>query len=72
MNGILYRDSIGALFEAAKARLAPTMLADAGGVTAHGDAHNANVWYERRGEAARLAFFDPPLPATMCRACWPR
>lgn len=59
VNGILYRDSIGALFEAAKARLAPTMLTDAGGVTAHGDAHNANVWYERRGEAARLAFFDP-------------
>ncbi|MFP5076398.1 hypothetical protein ACLE20_03740 [Rhizobium sp. YIM 134829] len=59
VNGITYQDGIGALFEAAHRRLAPEMLADAGGVTAHGDAHNANVWYERHGETARLAFFDP-------------
>ncbi|MBV5325508.1 MAG: hypothetical protein J0626_09730, partial [Rhodospirillaceae bacterium] len=30
-----------------------------GGVTAHGDAHNANVWFEDRGPEARLVMFDP-------------
>lgn len=59
VNGIEYRDGIGALFDAAHERLAPARLADAGGVVAHGDAHNANVWCEERDGAARLAFFDP-------------
>jgi Ser/Thr protein kinase RdoA (MazF antagonist) len=59
VNGIEYEDGIGALFDAAHERLAPARLADAGGVVAHGDAHNANVWYEERGGSARLAFFDP-------------
>jgi Ser/Thr protein kinase RdoA (MazF antagonist) len=59
VNGVEYRDTIGALFDAAHARLAPARLADAGGVVAHGDAHNANVWYEEREGGARLAFFDP-------------
>jgi hypothetical protein len=59
INGITYRDSIGALFDEAHQRLNPAQLADAGGVTAHGDAHNANVWYEDDGADARLSFFDP-------------
>lgn len=59
VNGIEYKDGIGALFDAAHERLAPARLADAGGVVAHGDAHNANVWYEEREGSARLAFFDP-------------
>lgn len=59
VNGIEYGDSIGALFDAAHERLAPSRLTDAGGVVAHGDAHNANVWYEERDGSARLAFFDP-------------
>lgn len=59
VNGIEYRDGIGALFDAAHERLAPSRLTDAGGVVAHGDAHNANVWYEERGGSARLSFFDP-------------
>ena len=59
VNGVEYRDSIGVLFDAAHERLAPARLADAGGVTAHGDAHNANVWYEDRDGAAHLSFFDP-------------
>lgn len=59
INGIEYRDSLGALFDEAYERLNPTRLADAGGVTAHGDAHNANVWYEESGTDARLSFFDP-------------
>lgn len=59
VNGVRYRDSLGALFAEAFARLEPTRLAESGGVTAHGDAHNANVWFEDAGDAARLAMFDP-------------
>lgn len=59
VNGIEYRDSLAALFDEAYERLKPARLADAGGVTAHGDAHNANVWYEDRGSEAHLSFFDP-------------
>lgn len=59
INGIEYDQTIGALFDAAHARLTPARLADGGGVTAHGDAHNANVWYHRSGDRADLSFFDP-------------
>lgn len=59
MNGLAYSHRIGALFDRAHARLEPGRLADAGGITAHGDAHNANVWYERGDDADHLAFFDP-------------
>ncbi|GGE04249.1 hypothetical protein GCM10011390_24030 [Aureimonas endophytica] len=59
VDGIEYRETLAALFDAAHDRLSPRRMADAGGVTAHGDAHNANVWYETAGEGARLAFFDP-------------
>ena len=59
INGMSYRKSVGELFDGAYKRLSPARLADAGGVTAHGDAHNANVWYEDRAEGARLSFFDP-------------
>lgn len=59
INGILYDASVGALFDEAVERLRPERLADAGGVTAHGDAHNANVWYEKKNELPSLAFFDP-------------
>ncbi len=56
VNGQPYRRSVGDLFAAAGARLRPDLLADAGGVVAHGDAHNANVWY---GNGAKLSFYDP-------------
>lgn len=59
INGIEYRDTVGDLFAAAHRRLDPRRLADAGGVTAHGDAHNANVWFSEQGERAALSFFDP-------------
>lgn len=56
VNGIAYRDTLGDLFEAAFQQLEPRRFAGSGGVTAHGDAHNANVWYEQGG---RLVMFDP-------------
>jgi hypothetical protein len=59
VNGVPYRATLGELFDAAHQRLAPARLADAGGVTAHGDAHNANVWFERRQGSPTLSFFDP-------------
>jgi len=59
INGIEYRETLGQLFDAAHARLDPVRLAESGGVTAHGDAHNANVWFERREGRASLSFFDP-------------
>ncbi|MQB40555.1 hypothetical protein [Rhizobium sp. ICMP 5592] len=59
INGIEYRNTLGELFDAAHERLNPARLADSGGVTAHGDAHNANVWFERREGRASLSFFDP-------------
>ncbi|BCG81944.1 hypothetical protein [Mesorhizobium sp. 113-3-3] len=59
INGRPYASSIGELFDAAAARLRPDRLADAGGVVAHGDAHNANVWYTEKAGKAELSFFDP-------------
>ncbi|WP_137932729.1 hypothetical protein [Mesorhizobium comanense] len=59
VNGRPYQSSIGELFDAAATRLRPERLADAGGVVAHGDAHNANVWYVERAGRAQLSFFDP-------------
>jgi hypothetical protein len=59
INGTRYEKTVGELFNEAANRLRPGRLADAGGVTAHGDAHNANVWYDERDGAASLALFDP-------------
>jgi len=59
INGMAYERSVGELFASAHGRLDPLRLADAGGVVAHGDAHNANVWYSEGQDAAELSFFDP-------------
>ncbi len=60
IDGRRYGSSVGELFDAAHARLSPERLADNGGVVAHGDAHNANVWYTaEQGGKAELSFFDP-------------
>ncbi|MBB3770926.1 hypothetical protein FHS55_001521 [Angulomicrobium tetraedrale] len=59
VNGRTYARTLAELFDAAAARLLPVLLADAGGVVAHGDAHNANVWFTPTREGPRLTFFDP-------------
>ncbi|WP_102225339.1 hypothetical protein [Acidimangrovimonas sediminis] len=59
INGLEYRHTLGEIFDRAHARYAPARLADAGGIVGHGDAHNANVWYERGTDGDRLSFFDP-------------
>lgn len=58
-NGLRYTHSIAELFETAEVRFRPENLADSGGVIAHGDAHNANVWFTPTDEGAELSFFDP-------------
>ncbi|MDO5603555.1 MAG: hypothetical protein Q4G25_00195 [Paracoccus sp. (in: a-proteobacteria)] len=61
INGAEHARSLLDMFDLAHGRYAPRNLADAGGITGHGDAHNANVWYRRGGDGLpdRLAFFDP-------------
>lgn len=51
--------TFGQIFDAAIHYLNPVNLADAGGFTAHGDAHNANVWFETASEPPQLSYFDP-------------
>lgn len=59
VNGTRYRQSFGALLHRARQRLHPRALAASGGVTAHGDAHNANVWCEQQNGLLHLRLFDP-------------
>ncbi|TDE34365.1 hypothetical protein [Antarcticimicrobium sediminis] len=59
IGGIEHMRSLSEMFDLAHSRYAPEALADAGGIVAHGDAHNANVWYERAPKRDHLAFFDP-------------
>jgi hypothetical protein len=60
INGIEYEHSIGDLLDRSLRLLEPHSLAAFGAVVAHGDAHNANVWFEENnGGPARLVFFDP-------------
>jgi hypothetical protein len=60
VNGISYQDSIDVLLARSRALLEPARLAEFGAVTAHGDAHNANVWWDADSPGgARLVFFDP-------------
>ena len=59
INGVDYRDTVGGLFAESLVRLEPGRLGACGGVIAHGDAHNANVWIEEQDGAPRLVLFDP-------------
>jgi len=59
VNGLRYDRTLGQLFDEAFIRLRPDRLADAGGLTAHGDAHNANIWYSGEPGRPNLAMFDP-------------
>ncbi len=59
INGVNYAHSLRDLFLEAGQVLAPAALAHHGVVVAHGDAHNANVWYDTTGLSPRLVSFDP-------------
>ncbi|MDA9224656.1 hypothetical protein N9P17_07100 [Tateyamaria sp.] len=59
INGQRMQSTFDEIFKAAVQRLNPVNLADAGGFTAHGDAHNANVWYKKNSSTPTLSYFDP-------------
>jgi len=59
INGQRYLKCIGELFGEAADRLLPRRLSGSGGVVAHGDAHNANVWYGTENGKPKLSLFDP-------------
>ena len=59
INGVRYSHTLRQLFLEAATLLAPDALAQHGVVVAHGDAHNANVWYETQGSQPELVSFDP-------------
>lgn len=44
VNGVRLTRTFGEMLDLARTRLAPDRLLDCGVTTAHGDAHNANVW----------------------------
>ena len=65
VNGISYRDSVDGLLTRSLRLLQPGSLARFGAVTAHGDAHNANVWWEETAAGPpRMVFFDPAFAGT--------
>ena len=59
LNGQPMSDTFGDIFANALVNLKPENLTSAGGFTAHGDAHNAKVWYVEDGEETSLSYFDP-------------
>jgi len=58
INGTDYPITLTEAFGAVQRRLDPAALGPGPAVTAHGDAHNANVWFEE-GAEDRLVLFDP-------------
>ncbi|KTS84498.1 hypothetical protein NS183_14025 [Microbacterium testaceum] len=59
VNGVEYDRTVGELFDEALVALVPERYGPAA-VIAHGDAHNANVWFERADDGrALLTQFDP-------------
>lgn len=59
LNGQDMTATLGQIFDAALVNLNPKNLCGAGGLTAHGDAHNANVWYCDGDQGPSLTYFDP-------------
>ncbi len=59
INGLDYACALDDLFRESLVRLDPRVLGASGAVTAHGDAHNANVWIEEAEGGKRLVLFDP-------------
>lgn len=59
LNGQVMSSTFAEILSDAADRLKPAKLTGAGGVTAHGDAHNANVWFEGGRAVPTLTYFDP-------------
>tara|TARA_R110000751_G_scaffold234229_9_gene335733 strand:+ start:21184 stop:22506 length:1323 start_codon:yes stop_codon:yes gene_type:complete len=61
INGIDYPLTIKDAFDGCLEKLSPLNHIPGAVVTAHGDAHNANVWFHNNGDSghATLSLFDP-------------
>ena len=60
INGETYPVTIQQLLTQSADLLDPKNLAQQGVICAHGDAHNANVWFEQpQSESPKLVYFDP-------------
>jgi hypothetical protein len=60
INGRFYPVSLRQAFHEARQRLSPCRFGPGPAFTAHGDAHNANIWFVHDGGVpARLVMFDP-------------
>ncbi len=59
INGRFYDISLRQAFHDARQRLSPVRFGPGPAFAAHGDAHNANIWFVQDGEAAKLVMFDP-------------
>ncbi|MFZ4761431.1 MAG: hypothetical protein ACOYK8_01265 [Alphaproteobacteria bacterium] len=59
VNGIPYQQNLGELFSASRELLSPQGFMGQLGVTAHGDAHNANIWFDESVQPPILKQFDP-------------
>ena len=61
INGVKMLKTVAELMAESALKLNPENLSEQGVVCAHGDAHNANVWFEKKadGSAYQLVYFDP-------------
>lgn len=59
LNGQAMAETFSEIFDTAATVLHPNKLANTGGIVAHGDAHNANVWFEDKQDPPQLCYFDP-------------
>ena len=59
IDGRDYPVTLRQAFTRALSRLNPARLGPGTAVTAHGDAHNANVWFQTDAADDRLVLFDP-------------
>lgn len=59
IDGVDYDRTLAELLDEAAELLDPAAVAPFGGVVAHGDDHNANVWFTTEGDAHPLVAFDP-------------
>ncbi|MWV48546.1 hypothetical protein GRS96_04550 [Rathayibacter sp. VKM Ac-2803] len=59
IDGVDYDRTLAELLDEAAEMLDPAALAPFGGVVAHGDDHNANIWFTTEGDTHPLVAFDP-------------
>lgn len=59
INGLCYDRTVAELFAESRERLKPGTTTPYPAIVAHGDAHNANLWYRDDRPQPDLVYFDP-------------